>query len=1485
MIEKFSVKKPYTVLVAVVIIIILGVVSFTKMTADLLPSISLPYVIVMTTYVGASPETVEMAVTEPIEAAMATVSNIENINSVSGENYSMVIMEFSQTADMNSVSLEIRESLDQIKSYWDEAIGNPIIMKLNPDMLPVMITAVGGEGMSYAEVSQMVEKKIAPELESLEGVASVSASGLLEESVHVIIQQDKIDAINQQVFGYIESEMADAEQELIDGRAEIEDGRAELNKAQQELNENRADAEEGRTELNESRTDLAEGRTELADGKAELAEGKKELADKEETAKKELAEAETKLLTAKADLEAAKTQITAQITSAKKQEEGLAAALAGKTELEAAIQLLEDTLTSIGGVNAVPVIAAGITTLKDSLDTLAAAIAADQPLTDSLTALGINPIDPNINTVGELRSWADAVEPHIGAIQGAAAIIAQLRMPALDIGLSKTLPLLAAEITALPVTLTELENNLAALNTQIENLTASLNAATMGQGTAAFVTAMEATLKEVNNNIAKVDSGMLELQKGNLTAAVELANAQTLIELGEMQLDAVESQLEAGEEQLEAAEEQIEAGMEQLESGQEQIDDSITQLNDALEQLVEGEEELTAARENALAGADMHGILTVETVKALLAAQNFSMPGGYVTEEGVDYLVRVGDKPDDVAALKAMPLMNMNMDGVDVITLGDVADIFMTDNSAEIYTNVNGNPGILLTIQKQTGYSTGEVSDRLLARYDRMRAEDDNLLLITFMDQGIYIDLVMNSIVNNIIFGAALAILILIIFLRDLKPTLVIAFSIPISLVTALVCMYFSGVTLNVISLSGLALGIGMLVDNSIVVIENIYRLRGEGYSMTEAAIQGTKEVGGAIAASTLTTICVFAPIIFTEGITRQLFVDMGLTIAYSLVASLIIALTVVPALSSKMLNKTRAKEDSKIYLKLVNGYEKILRLSLRFKPVVIILVLALTGISAALSLSRGTAFMDDMDSPQMSVSLSFPEDTLLEQTARVTDEVVAKIREVPEVTDAGANLGSGGGGYGMLLGGVGGGTATGTNIYVLMSADKKRTNVEIAAELKETLDEIVTREKVEMNIQTSEMDISMLGGDGVSIQVRGRELDTIQAVAADIAAIVAEVDGTVEVSDGLEEATGELRIIIDRHKAIEYGMTVAQVFQQIAARLTESTSSTALQTEIRDYDVYVKNAGDMALTRETIKELAIDYTDKDGNKKKIQLAELAAFEDALSPSAINRTEQNRYIAVTAGIAEGYNVGLVSADVERAVADYPMPQGYELVFEGENEFINEAMDQLMLMLVLALMFMFLIMVAQFQSLLSPFIIMFTIPLAFTGGFLGLYFSGSVVSIIAVIGFVMLSGVIVNNGIVMVDYVNQLRAQGVRKYDALIEAGRTRLRPVLMTALTTILAMSTMVFSNDMGSEMAKPMAIVTIGGLTYGTLLTLVVIPCVYDIFNPEKKNKNTPEKIKTDKIKTNKIKTGKIKTDKIKTDKIKMDKIKTDKNIPEERH
>ena len=978
MISKFSVKKPYTVLVGVVLAIVLGIVSFTRMTTDLLPSISLPYVIVMTTYVGASPENVEMVVTKPIEASMATVSNIESVSSVSAENYSLVIMEFSQTTDMDSVSLEIRENLDQISSYWDESVGNPIIMKLNPDMLPVMVAAVGKEDMNQAEVSAYVQDVIMPELESIEGVASVSATGLLEESVNVIIRQEKVDALNEKIYAAIDEKMKEAEEELTNGRLELLDGKKELLDGKKEI---------------------LEGQKELAEGKEQLNSGKEELENAQNSTIEQLAQSKNQLSSAKTQAETYRTVLQTNLSMVKALDEAIKAG-------------------------------------------------------ESVSGGDVQPEDGTVSGGDfEFGDWGD--------YDG-------------------------------PISSEEL------MQEQLKEIIGDMDTET-------YIKETESSIAQLDAQIAQIDNALLALEQGEITAAIKFSSAAMEISLGEFQMTSAETQLEAALEQLRTAEEQ---------------------LADAEQQIDDGEKQLADAKEDAKSQADVNAILTVDTIKGLLTAQNFSMPAGYVTEDGVDYLVRVGDKPTDLDEFRDMPLLNLNMEGVPVITLGEVADVFYADNSAEIYTNVNGSSGCMLTIQKQTGYSTGEVSDLLLERFEQLMAEEDGLSIITLSDQGVYIDLVMDSIFSNIIFGFGLSVLILILFLKDLRPTAVIACSIPISLITAIVCMYFSGVTLNVISLSGLALGIGMLVDNSIVVIENVYRLRSLGYSMKEASIEGAKEVAGSIVASTLTTVCVFLPIVFTEGITRQLFVDMGLTIGYSLGASLVVALTVVPAMASKTLTKTKEQSDSRFFNGLINGYGKLLKWSLSAKSLVIILSIALLVISSALAWTKGTAFMPDMSSTQMTVTIQLPKDAQLEETREVSDQAVERILEITDVKDVGAMASSS---SSASLIGTGESSTNAVTVYVVTVDEPTLSMEEIAAQIERKTEDL----EAEITVNTSSMDLSALGGSGISIQIRGRDTDVLQKLAVEVAAVVESVEGTTEVSDGLQEASEELRITVDKDNRV----------------------------------------------------------------------------------------------------------------------------------------------------------------------------------------------------------------------------------------------------------------------------------------------------------------------------------------------------------------
>lgn len=1262
MLSKFSVKRPYTVVVTVVLILILGFVSFDKMTVDLLPDMNLPYAIVMTTYPGASPEEVETAVTKPVEQAMATISNIKNVSSSSRENASTVILEFEQTANMDSATIEMRESLDQISGYWPDTVGNPIIMKLNPAMMPVMIPAISVDGTEPSETTRIIDEEVLPEIESLEGVASVSTFGDVEQTIRVTVKENKVSNVDSSIQGQLDKKFNEASDALNQAKAQMESGKAQL--------------EDGK---NQAAGQMAQAEEQLAVSESELAQGKLEVSTK--MSELELAEVA---------LEQFQAQVDASEQALLEQKQELEELNAGREQIEAEYQQVLQAIAENGETSELQIARAAL--------------------------------------AGKL-----------------------------------------------------------------------------------------ALLEQYDQSMAVIDQGLAQVAEGRQTIAdkqAELAQAKEM-------LTQVQDQLNAGTLTLAQARAQLSSA--QLE-GALQMSEASAQLAVGEAELKSREEELKSAKEQAKASADVKSMLTAEMIQTVLTAQNFNMPAGYVKEDGIDYLIRVGDKFDSIEDLKNLVLVDM--EGITPIKLSDIADVEQTDNAADTYAKLNKENGILLQVQKQTGYSTGDVTDRILDRFEQIQKENKDIKVVVLMNQGVYIDMVIGSVLQNLVFGAILAILILLLFLKDIRPTFVIACSIPISILAAIVLMYFSGVTMNVISLSGLALGVGMLVDNSIVVIENIYRMRNEEHATAkEAAIKGAQQVAGAIMASTLTTVCVFLPIVFTEGIARQLFVDMGLTIAYSLLASLVVALTLVPMMSAGLLKRTEQKESG-FFHHLKNGYEKLLRKALRFRPLVLAGALALFVLSGILAISRGTAFMPDMQSTQISMSITTPEGTSLEDTAEAADQFTDKLMKLKDIGDVGGMAMSGG-----MMGG--GNTVTNQVEFYALLAEKRTMSDE---KLQKSIEKIAKEEGVELSISMSDMDMSALGSSGISVQIKGRDLDQLQRMAKEIAEIVENVKGTKNVSDGLDETTEELRVVVDKKKAISHNLTVAQVYQELAKKLKDPASSTSLDLDTSSIGIIVAEQKNQDLTRESVRDLKLDVTKQDGSKEQIALKDIASFETGYGLQSISRDAQSRYMNVTAEIEEDDNIGLVSGRVEKALKNYKLPDGYTIEMKGEDETINETMTELFKMLGLAVVFMYLIMVAQFQSLRSPFIVMFTVPLAFTGGLFGLWMTGSPVSVIAMIGFVMLSGIIVNNGIVFIDYTNQLTASGIEQKEALVEAGRTRLRPIIMTALTTILGLSTMALGFGSGADMVQPMAIVTIGGLIYGTVLTLFVVPCIYSLFHNREK-------------------------------------------------
>ncbi len=1237
MLSEYSVRKPLTVFVAVILVIVLGVISFTGMITDLLPKMELPYVIVATSYPGASPEKVEQTVTRPMEASLGTVSGLKNINSISNENVSMIILEYLQETNMDSAMIELSGNIDIVSARLEDGVGTPIPMKISPEMIPIVVASVDRQGMEVDELSAFISDTVIPAFERIDGVASVDVQGLIEKQLEISIDQKRISKLGDKVKENIEKT----------------------------LNENREA---------------------IAKAKDEIARGLDTLKNETPKQKSQLAQTSVKLNETIANLNSLLTQ---------------------ETLLNSQSQAFEKEKESMQQMTELNV------------------------LFDKLFPMGVADLSPEMyNTI--MQQAAGKLPKEIASLSQSE--MAQLVKQAADA-----------------------PGRIAAIDIELQNI----NVRRM---------TFEAMKPQLESGLKQAEDGLEELESGKITTAVELAKTQI-----------------------------------KLENSEAEIEKSL--------------KEFDKAKDDALTKADLSKIITQDLISNIIAAQNFNMPAGYINDGNEQHLVKVGDSFGSKQEIENMIIFNTEPIGD--INLYDIADIKMTDNSAETYTKVNGNDGVVLIFQKQSTASTAEVAKAINNEIAALQGEYDGLSIRQLMDQGEYINMITGSVIQNLLIGGALAIIILIIFLRDIKPTIIIALSIPISLMFAVTLMYFSNVTLNVISLSGLALGVGMLVDNSIVVIENIYRLRQQGMPAHQAAVKGAKEVAGAIAASTLTTICVFLPIVFTQGLSRQLFTDMGLTIAYSLLASLLVALTLVPAMGSTLLRTTKEK-NHKLYGATVSVYEKILRFSLRKKPVVLIPALLLLALSIYGVTVMGTAFMPEIDSPQLSASIVMPKDTSRQETYNINDEVMNRILEIEAVETVGVMSGQQ---SGMAL--MGGGSDNESTFYILLKDSRTLTNRDVEKLIYEKTDDL----DAEITVNASNMDISVLGGSGIRVKIKGQDLDTLADISNDIAKIMQNTEGTADVVTDLKDAEKETRIKVHKDKAMRQGLTVAQIYAEISSALKTESQATVLTEGNKNYPVMLVKSQD-GISRQNIADYEFSVEQREGGTKKVVLGDIAEIIEADSLPSIHRENQSRYMTVSAEIADGYNIGLVSRNFEKELDKYDAPEGYEINLAGENETIQEAFSDLVLMIILAIVFIFLIMVAQFQSLLSPFIILFTIPMAFTGGLLLLWACNMELSVIAMLGFLILSGVVVNNGIVFVDYVNQLRQEGMEQREALVKAGVTRIRPILMTALTTILAMSTMALGFGSGAEMVQPMSVVTIGGLTYATFLTLLIVPVLYDIFN-----------------------------------------------------
>lgn len=1336
MLPKLSVKKPMTIFVAVIVVIVLGIVSVFKMTPDLLPNMDFPYAIILTTYPGQTPETVESVVTKPLEQSLSTIDGVKTITSTSSDNYSMLTLEFEDGTNMDTATVDMRGNLDTIKDAWPDGVGSPYLMKINPNMMPVAMVAVDYDGYDTVQISDYVNNELKNQLEGIDGVASVSTKGIVTQKENVIISQTKIDALNAKINDAINDKFGDAEKKISDAKKELQD--------------NISKAEQGSDTIEQSINDLNSQQEEVA----------KQLADaqgKAQSGYTEILNAKMQLLDQQQSLTATKQTLTIAYQTLTQIKEKLDSLQDEKAQLTQQIETFEKIYNDY----------------KDALSKLANPDLTDEQLAQVRAILA--KIDEELDKYGFPK---EELEERLNNAKNA--------------------------LTNVDKAITQTVEALKGLDTTEEKL--------------------DDTIAEIADKISQVDGGITQI-----AAAVKGLDNNTV---------SVNQALSEIEKQQSLAAYQLSGGLSALNTKQSEVNSALTQLNSAQEELKSASDELSDQKDKAKKAADMTNTVTISNVSNILTAQNFSMPAGYVSDnENIKYLVRVGDKIDGDKEMHSLALFDTGIDGIGVVKLSDVADVFIADDSDEVFTKINGNSGVVFSFSKQSDAATATVSENIAKKLNSLTQENEGLHFTTLMDQGDYIDIIINSVLQNLLMGAVLAIIILYLFLRDIKPTLIVALSIPISVIFALVLMYFSGVTLNMISLSGLAIGVGMLVDNSVVVIENIYRLRNLGVPPVKAALNGAKQVAGAIASSTLTTICVFFPIVFIEGLTRQIFMDMALTITYSLLASLIVALTLVPAMGQRMLRKVKPVKHG-MFDKMLGGYEKSIRFVLKHRAIALIVAVVLLFGSMFGAVARGFSFMPNMASTELSVTVSLDDSATMDDTIDAAQNLLDTLSEYDEFETVGVMTGSTTSLMG-LTGSVSSSDADKGSVmaYAVFKDDKVKNSESISKEIEAELQSIDGDVVVSGSSSSSSMS-AMLGNDGVSIKLYGDDLKTLQNTAKDMAEKLAAVDGIDETDNGIGATSGEIKVTVDKTKAAKKSLTVAQVYQQIAAAITSETTSSTLTNSGKDLDVVVIKDENSDVTKNNIKDIKLTYTDKEGNEKTTKLSEVAEISDSESMNSITRSDQKRYIKVSGTLKDGYTNTDVSNKAKALFDDYKLPDGCSIEYSGSNESTMEAVNQMLLMMLLGVILIYLIMVAQFQSLKSPFIIMFTIPLAFTGGFLGLLITGFDVSVVALLGFVMLCGIIVNNGIVLVDYINNLRLEGKERREAIVEAGKTRMRPILITAITTVLGLSTMALGIGTGSEIMQPIAIVCIGGLLYATIMTLYIVPVIYDILSKKELRK-----------------------------------------------
>jgi len=826
--------------------------------------------------------------------------------------------------------------------------------------------------------------------------------------------------------------------------------------------------------------------------------------------------------------------------------------------------------------------------------------------------------------------------------------------------------------------------------------------------------------------------------------------------------------------------------------------------------------------------------LTLSQVAQVLQMENFNMSSGKVTRGDREYYVRNMQEFETVEDIRNVAILTPT--GAS-LRLGDIATVTDGYKEMEQYTRVNHKEAVGIHIMKQTDANTVKTSELVrkeLAKIQQERNLDFEVDVV--YDAASYVQRSINSTIRMIFEGALLAVLVLFLFLRNMRSTLIIFTSIPLSIIATFIMMYFYGTTLNLITMGGLALGVGRIVDDSIVVFENIYRHRSLGLSPMEAAITGASEVGGAILAATMTFIAVFLPMVFVEGLASIVFSPMAMTISFAILCSLLVALTIIPLMSSRILtdqSMQRTRTGSGRIFDIMQGfgnwidnlgerYKVLLQACLNHRRRVIIIVTLLMVASCAAIPLVGAEFLPTTDSGEISVSIETDKGSSLDDTDEIVRQVEARILDIPEVETVFTSVGS----TGTMLMSMGGGSNNSTLYVKLCPKNERQRGVEIVAEeIRQKLAGLAGA-KYSVSVMDSTSSMGMGSSSPVVVRISGDDLDVLKELSTEVADIVRSTPGTREVTSSLTDGNPEVQIRIDRDRAAAYGLTPMQVASEIKSAM-DGTVATRYKVEGEEIDVRVSYASGSYNDMDYLTNMTI-LTPQGAV---VKLSQIASFELAQGPVQIIREDQVRKAEVSAELLNR-DLNSVMTDIQARVAQMNLPAGYEISYGGENEEMMESFASLAIALLLAILLVYSVMAVQYESFFNPFVIMFSVPTCIIGVVFGLLVTGRAFSITAFIGVIMLVGIAVSNAIVYVDYLKQLRERGMERNAAIVEAGRVRLRPILMTAFTTILAMLPMAIGLGEGAELIAPLATVVIGGLLASTLITLVLVPVVYSIFD-----------------------------------------------------